>query len=168
MILELVFCLLMCFGSVDESITAKSAAESYQWVLWRQRYERSTAECQKALTGRGAAGNSRQTWSVTVASGLPWLRLLLIASWQPQEMHPDVFAASCCLGPWSQHTWEHPKDENLHTPASKITVPFPAKYKKLIKWVLGLNHKPQTQAHVWNGPRLQSIYVSSKTDFDCR
>lgn len=131
MILKLVFCLLMCFGSADESITAKSAAESYQWVLWRQWCEQSTAESQKAWTGRGAAGNSCQAWSITVASGLLWLRLVLIASWQSQEMHTDIFAASCCLRPWSEHTWDHLKDENLHTPASKITVPFPAKYKKL-------------------------------------
>lgn len=73
-----------------------------------------------ALTGRGAAGSSCHTWSIRVASGLLWLRLV----------HRDIFAASCCLKQ-SQHTWDHPKDENLHTPESKITVPFPAKYKKL-------------------------------------
>lgn len=99
----------------DESITARSAAESYQWVLWRQRCEQSTAECQKALTGRGAAGNSCRTWSITVASGLLWLRLVLIASGQPQETHTVIFAASWCLRPWSQHTWDLPKvGKSLH------------------------------------------------------
>lgn len=141
MILKLVFCLLMCFGAADGSTTAKPAAESYQWVLWRQRCEQSTAECHRALTGRGLLETHTRHGPSQQLQGCSGLRVVLIASWQPQEMHTDISAASCCLRPWSQHTWDHPKDENLHTPAGKITVPFPAKCKKLN--LMGIWFEPQ-------------------------
>lgn len=53
-----------------KDIAANSAAESDQWILWRRWCEQTTAEWQQFLTGMGAAGNSCQSWSIKVVSGL--------------------------------------------------------------------------------------------------
>lgn len=121
-------------------ITANSAAESYQWVLWRQGCEQGTAECQQFLTGTEVAGNSCQPWSIKVASGLLQLKLsadCLLA------LSGDAYSQSCCLlpsqAPFTTHlgpplrmrTCIHQKAKSLCLSLQNI--------RNSIKWVSGLN-----------------------------
>jgi len=84
-------------------IPANSAAESYQWVLWRQQCEQGTAERQQSLTGMGAAGNSCQSGPSKELLGCSILGRVVVGSGHSRERSTVIPAASCHPAPLNMH-----------------------------------------------------------------